>query len=123
MSVMFWVCVVFAYAAGAGLSYVLVGYAVRRISAGSAHPAQVRQAGNSAAAVASLPALFFATVLGGTLGGAVADGLGNRLAVGAGVQQILSGAGVGFGVFCVMLITIVGTAIAGAVFMKVYLAR
>lgn len=123
MSAIFWVCVAVGYTAGVGLSFVLVRFAVRRISEDSAPAARVRQAGISAAAVASLPALFFATVLGGTLGGSVADGIGNRFAVGAGAQQLVTGVGVGVGVLCVMVITIVATAIAGAVFMKVYLAR
>lgn len=123
MSAMFWLCVFLGYAAGAGLSFVLVRFAVQRISADSGQAPRVRQAGISAAAVASLPALFFATVLGGTLGSSVADGIVRRFAVDAGIRQLVTGAGVGIGVFCVMLITIVTTAIAGAVFMKVYLAR
>ncbi len=123
MSAMFWVCVVLGYAAGGWASYRLVRFVVRRISADSAHVMRVRQAGVAAAAVASLPALFFATVLGGTLGGAVADGVGSRFGFTQSALHVFIGAGVGFGVFGVMVITIVVTAIAGAVFMKVYLAR
>lgn len=123
MSGMFWACVVAGYAAGAWTSYTLARFAVGRVSDGSLHPARVRQAGNTAGAVASLPALFFATVLGGTLGGAVADGIGARFNLAGSAREVLTGAGVGIGVFGVMVITIVATAIAGGVFMKVYLAR
>ena len=123
MSGMFWALVAFGYVAGGWASYALARFAIRRVSDDSPHAARVRQAGISAGAVASLPALFFATVLGGTLGGAVADGLGVRLTLGEGARQLLSGFGVGLGVFAVMVVTIVATAIAGAVFIKVYLAR
>lgn len=123
MPTMFWLCVALGYTAGFGFSFVLARFAVRRVSEDSPQAPRVRQAGISAAAVASLPALFFATVLGGTLGGSLAAGIGNRFAFSAGAQQVFTGAGVGIGVLCVMVVTIVATAIAGAVFMKVYLAR
>jgi hypothetical protein len=123
MSGIFWGCVVLGYVAGGWTSFVLARFAVGRVSDDSSRAARVRQAGITAGAVASLPALFFATVLGGTLGGAVADGIGMRFALGEFARHILGGVGVGLGVFSVMLITIVATAIAGAVFMKVYLAR
>lgn len=123
MPAMFWFSVILACVVGAAASFVLVRHAVRRISARSAHARRVRQAGNTAAAVASLPALFFAMVLGVPLGASMAIRIAQSLASGDAVLQVLTGIGIGVGVSGVMVMTIVATAVAGAVFMKVYLAR
>lgn len=123
MSPFFWVLIGFGYVGGGLLSYYWTRKAVIKISDNSPRAQHVRRGGYAAAAVAALPALFFATVLGGNLGGALAASIVEPLSSAALVRQLVTAAGIATGILAMMTLITTTTAVAGAVFLKAYLTR
>jgi len=123
MPLAFWIGLGAGYFAGCLLSYRGVRFAATRIAEDSPCRTQVRRAGIAAGAVAALPALFFATVIGGNLGGQVGATLGARATDNITLHQVAAGIGIGSGTLLVMTVITIATTVAGGVFMKVYLAR
>lgn len=123
MPILFWIFIVAGYIGGTALSVLWARRALKRISAETPYPARIRNAGIIAGAVATLPALFFATLLGGNLGGAIAASVATSITQELGLRQVVTGFGIGCGVLTVLAVIVVSTVVAGAVFMKAYLAR
>jgi pimeloyl-ACP methyl ester carboxylesterase len=121
--ILFWLLVVASIGGGAIFASRYGKSVVARISANSPHMRRVQRAGQMAGMVAVLPGLFFAVVVGGNFGGALASGFAQRFPESLLVQQFVMGLGIGGGSLCLFSVLVVSTMAAGATFMKVYLAR
>ncbi|MFT4585147.1 MAG: pimeloyl-ACP methyl ester carboxylesterase [Gammaproteobacteria bacterium] len=121
--ILFWLLVVASIGGGAIFALRFGKSVVARISANSPHMWRVQRAGQMAGMVAVLPGLFFAVVVGGNFGGALASGFAQRFPESLLVQQCVMGLGIGGGSLCLFSVLVVSTMAAGATFMKVYLAR
>jgi len=123
MANLLWVFVLAGYAVAGVLSTVWIRRIAARIGLNSTTPHFIGRAAAAAGMVAALPALFFATIIGGNLGAVVAAHFSAGLALGPGSEQAVIGAGVALGVAAIACVIVVSTATAAAVFMKVYLAK
>lgn len=120
---MFWLLVVAGMLGGATLGLRYGRSVVVRISANSPHTRRVHRAGQIAGTVALVPALILAIFIGGNFGGALAAGFARHFSESPLIQQIIMGTGIGGGGFGVLFVLVVSTMTAGAMFMKVHLAR
>ena len=121
--ILFWLLVAAGAVGGAVFASRYGRFVVARISANSPHRRRVQRAGQMAGTVAVVPGLFFAVVIGGNFGGTLAAGFATRFADSPLAQQFVMGIGIGGGALCTFSVLVVSTMAAGAIFMKVHLAR
>ena len=123
MQIVFWALTGGGYVGGLVLAFFGSRRMLERIAQNTPHKRYTKRAGAIAGAIAVMPALFFATVIGGNLGGTVATIIVEPLTASEPSRQIAVAAGIGLGVMIVLSVLVVTFAISGAVFVKVYLAK